>query len=876
MMQSAAQPEERTMRQRRWSLAVACASFFLVAAADLAAPPGVVAPVFYTVSIASLIWSRNRRLLWVCAIVAVLVTALVWLWGRPASAAGDLASEVNRILAIAAIVLIAVVGHLQMANVELADRRRESLRKQFAELEELNEQISQREEEIVRQNEELQSQSEELERQSEELRISNEELASWEKRLEQLLDLSRSLTAEIERGDMLKKICESLGLLSEGRPAVVLEKAGDQLRVICHYGFGPAGPLEESLPFSESFAALVMAVGQTAYVEDVQQRPELRLPSPRDGNAFRSILASPLLVRGRCIGTIEVFSTKPRVWEQADISMIESLAAQASVSLQGAELVDDIRRERRRFEAAFRTVPFGMAITDDPDCREVRINPAAAALFNISQTNNVSPHAPLGERLTRCLFRDDEPLPPGEHPLLRAARGEEIVQEEIELSLPLRPRATLLTSAAAVHDAEGKIVGAVCAFADVTLQKALQRELDLRRREAEEASVRKTRFLAAVSHDIRTPANAINLMVELMRRCAADPALAHEIPRLAGDLQRNTAALLELVGDMLDLARFDSGKVDLVETEFLLSQLVQEEVRQLMPLAEQKGLALRFVPGGEETRLRTDRVKLARVLGNLISNALKFTERGEVRVEIDRSPQPERRVLVRVVDTGVGIAAHDLASIFDEFTQMHNPARDRTKGSGLGLAICKRLLDVIGGGIEVASEPGRGSTFTVTLPSSCVAVSPGGAELPPAASPVQAARPATPPPSGPLLRLKLLLVEDHASTREGTAMLLRQEGATVIEAADGVTALAKISEEPFDAVLVDMMLPDLDGGAVICAVHNANLVREPAIFVLTGDMTPDRLAQIDALKVDAVIEKPIDLGALMGRLRALQPPVSPH
>ena len=235
-----------------------------------------------------------------------------------------------------------------------------------------------------------------------------------------------------------------------------------------------------------------------------------------------------------------------------------------------------------------------------------------------------------------------------------------------------------------------------------------------------------------------------------------------------------------------------------------------------------------------------------------------------MRIEVELSPPQERRLLIRVIDTGLGIEAKHLESIFDEFAQIHNPARDRSKGSGLGLAICKRLLDVMGGTIEVASDPGRGSAFTVALPASCVVATSMSTEVPvPAVAPSAARASAAP------LGLKLLLVEDHASSREGTAMLLRQEGATVVEAADGQTALSKLSHEQFDAVLIDMMLPDVDGADVIRAIRaNDSRHAKLPVFVLTGDVTQNRLAEVAALEVEALIEKPIDITDLVARLRA--------
>jgi signal transduction histidine kinase len=173
-------------------------------------------------------------------------------------------------------------------------------------------------------------------------------------------------------------------------------------------------------------------------------------------------------------------------------------------------------------------------------------------------------------------------------------------------------------------------------------------------------------------------------------------------------------SLVNLLSDVLDIARFDSDKVDLQESEFSLAGLLADEQKQLLPLARQKGLSLDVIAPAEPLVLRTDRIKLARILGNLIGNAIKFTEAGGVRLEARRND--DGTVLISVSDTGVGIPAESLAHIFDEFFQLRNPERDRAKGSGLGLTICKRLIDAMGAKLHVQSTPGKGSTFTVTLP----------------------------------------------------------------------------------------------------------------------------------------------------------------
>jgi len=245
-----------------------------------------------------------------------------------------------------------------------------------------------------------------------------------------------------------------------------------------------------------------------------------------------------------------------------------------------------------------------------------------------------------------------------------------------------------------------------------------QRELDRRRQQAEEASIRKSRFLAAVSHDIRTPANAISLLAELIQRRAADPAAAGEVPELAQELQKSSAGLVNLVSDVLDLTRLDIGRMELNAVEFELGAWLEEECRELRPLAEEKKLAFHWSVPAQPLRVRCDRTKLSRVMMNLIGNAIKFTERGQVHVRAELLP--DGRPHVSVQDTGVGIAPEDIERIFDEFFQLKQADRDRNKGTGLGLSICKRLVETMGGTLTVNSSPGRGSTFAVVLPASVV------------------------------------------------------------------------------------------------------------------------------------------------------------
>jgi PAS domain S-box-containing protein len=677
--------------------------------------PDRVLPIGYGVPLAAFLFLRSRRWLWISTLAFAVLSwvelyVFLPLHGHTRWMSDQAIAYAMILLDLACVagivhVLIGLYARVESANAVLTASNRD---------------LAAREEEIARQNEELQTQAEELERQSEELRTSNEELVRRERTLETLLALSRALAADLTREQTMAKVCEALAHLVNGpsSSAAILEQEGDELIVRCHTGFGAGGIREDRVALSESFASLVLARGRTAYIEDVALRPDLRIPQPKDGPPMVSVLAVPLRVSGWPVGTLELYSAQKTAWNEEQVALAESLAAQASVSFEAARLFDTVAQERQRLEAVLRTVPFGIKVSN-ADASFIRLNPAGAAIFGLPADANLAAAEVYAKvRMTQ----DGAPVPQESFPLRRVLREQQDLRGEFELELPDGRRVNLLVHGSPIRGTGGAVIGAVAAFADITVQKALQRELDVRRREAEEASVRKTRFLAAVSHDIRTPANAISLLAELIRRTAANPALVAEVPDLAREMHESAMALVNLLGDVLDVARFDSGKIEMQESEVSLGELLSEEYRRMQPLAREKGLSLELAPPPEPIRVRADRIKLSRVVGNLVGNAIKFTDRGSVRLET--ALNGEGWADVRVSDTGLGIAPEHQRHIFDEFFQLGNPERDRNKGTGLGLAICKRLVDAMGGRIAVHSTPGVGSTFTVSLPPAGAPITP--------------------------------------------------------------------------------------------------------------------------------------------------------
>jgi signal transduction histidine kinase len=666
-------------------------------------------PVGYGVPLVFLAYFRCRRLLWASAIIFAILTIVkfTYLISHTTEAQRD-TNILDGLMVLADLFIISAMVHAWITlRVELERRH--------VELQATIDDVAAREEEIARQNEELQSQTEELERQGEELRVTNEELARREKMLEALLDLARSLRADLPRSDTMTRICEGLGRLVGGASAAILQKKSDHVAILCHHGFGPDGPEQESIPYNRSFAALILERGRTGYLEDVSLRPDIDIPQPRSGPRHQSILASPLIVGGKVFGSLEIYGKDKSGWSDEQVALVESLAAQASTSLEAADLFEQIERERARLSAVLATAPLGLSICNS-ELTDIRVNPYAAVLFGVPHDANLA--APEYRDRVR-FYRGGQVVSPDQYLIARALRGQAVSAEEVEVVAANR-RLVLHASAAPIRDRDGKIAGAVAAFSDITARKQAERDLDTRRREAEESSVRKTRFLAAVSHDIRTPANAISLLAELIQRTATTPELSGEVPQLAKELKSSSLLLVNLVSDVLDVTRLDSGKVELTETEFSFSQLLEEECAQLMPLARQKDLEFNCETVAAPMYIHADRVKLGRVLGNLIGNAIKFTERGKITVRGEVNSD----VLIVVSDTGPGIPTESQDRIFDEFFQLRSKQYTRESGSGLGLTISRRLVEAMGGKLMVHSTVGQGSTFTVTLPGSILVSTP--------------------------------------------------------------------------------------------------------------------------------------------------------
>jgi PAS domain S-box-containing protein len=383
--------------------------------------------------------------------------------------------------------------------------------------------------------------------------------------------------------------------------------------------------------------------------------------------------------------------------------------------------------------------------------------------------------------------------------------------------------------------------------------------------EMRDASAQKSRFLSAVSHDLRTPANAITLLSSLIRK-EAEQMGAGEASRLierCRRLETASSSFADLLSDLLEIGSFDSGQKRLRDEDFALSDVIEESLATCATAAREKGLRLRARWDVGSPGIRGDRTEFSRVLLNLVSNAVKFTERGFVKVEVSRAPDGSLQIGVR--DTGPGIPPEHISSVFSEFFQVQNDERDRSKGSGLGLAISRRIMKALGGSLQVESQVGVGSFFTASLPAARVL--PG--------LPGQSDRPAKPARSQDLLTngACVLVIDDDWTSREALTELLKEEGYEVLSAAGGEEGLEAARKHHPDLLLLDMMMPGIDGVEVIRRIRSEPDLRRVRIIALTGDVTRARLQNVFEAGADRFVAKPFRIPELLDSVRTiLRPP----
>ena len=398
-----------------------------------------------------------------------------------------------------------------------------------------------------------------------------------------------------------------------------------------------------------------------------------------------------------------------------------------------------------------------------------------------------------------------------------------------------------------IRDDDGQIIGAISHLRDVTERRAFEDELRRKQAEAEAATVAKSEFLANMSHEIRTPLTGIMGFAGLLEDVGGLPSDAQTY---AARIATASRTLLAVVNDILDFSKIEAGQVELDAQAFDPGAFVVETVELVSAQAQEKQLTFSTrLEGLLPAAVSADAGRLRQVLLNLLTNAVKFTEAGEVTVSVRYA---SGQLKVHVADTGVGIAPDRIDRLFQRFSQADGSINRQYGGTGLGLAICKSLTNVMGGDIGVTSQPGQGSSFWFTIAApTCAAAA---AAIPDDATPE--ARPA-----------RILVVDDSPVNRELVGVLLSVFGHALTEAGGGVEAVEAATSEAFDLILMDLQMPGMDGLTAAREIRQlCPLNRATPIVALSANILPVHLEACREAGMDDHIGKPIDTRELLTKV----------
>jgi len=393
----------------------------------------------------------------------------------------------------------------------------------------------------------------------------------------------------------------------------------------------------------------------------------------------------------------------------------------------------------------------------------------------------------------------------------------------------------------------------IATFVDVTEARRAAAAQAAALATAEAANRAKSDFLATMSHEIRTPLNGVLGMAQAM---AADTLPETQRERLAV-VRRSGETLLTILNDILDLSKIEAGKLELEEVDFDIAEVAGATIAGFGAVAGGKGVDLELRIGkAAEGVYRSDPTRVRQILNNLVSNALKFTETGLVRVTIERD---EDMLEMRVSDTGVGIPADRLDTLFQKFTQADASTTRKYGGTGLGLAICRELAEIIGGDIRAESTIGEGTTFIVRL------------LIPRVGDAMALETEEAAPRDWNAANLRILAAEDNSVNQLVLKTLLMQVGIDPMVVADGSEALAAWREHDWDLILMDVQMPIMDGPTATRAIREAERTRGRArtpIVALTANAMAHQIAEYRAAGMDGFVAKPIDIEKLFTAIEA--------
>ncbi len=662
-------------------------------------------------------------------------------------------------------------------------------------------------------------------------------------------------------------IVRSAVRLCDGLFSALFQFDGELIHPVAQHNYTPEA-LEEVHRIFPARPTRGLGVGRAileravVHIPDVEVDPEFRIQALTRAIGMRSGLFVPMLREGSPIGVIAVARAEPGPFSDNQIELLKTFADQAVIAIENVRLFKELQARTAELTqsveklTALGEVSRAVSSTLDVETVLATIVSRASQLagadgcsiyeydegakrFELRATHNFD--AGFVEAI-RAL-----PLRKGEGLMGRAAETREPVQipditqpgayqssvrdalirfgYRALLSVPLLREDQIIGSLSLNRKAPGafppEVIDLLKTFATqsaLAIQNArLFREIEAKSRELEVAGRHKSEFLANMSHELRTPLNAIIGYSEMLQEEAADLGTDAFVP----DLKKINAAgkhLLELINAVLDLSKIEAGKMELYLEEFGVADMVHDITAVIQPLAGKNGNHLEARCDASVGTMRADLTKLRQALFNLLSNACKFTERGTVSLTVAREAGKNGDWMSFAVhDTGIGMTPEQMTRLFEEFSQADASVTRKYGGTGLGLALSRRLARMMGGDITVASEAGRGSTFTIRLPATVAETR---------------REPAAPPPALEGVST-VLVIDDEETVRDLMRRFLAKEGFRIVTASGGEEGLRLARELRPDTITLDVMMPGMDGWAVLSALKADGETADIPVVMLT-------------------------------------------
>ena len=580
----------------------------------------------------------------------------------------------------------------------------------------------------------------------------------------------------------------------------------------------------------------------------------IRIGSGLGESPPRVLAVVPIVTQDRVLAVVEVASFSVLTDQQRalldDVSGMVALKLEVlQRNLRTRELLEQVQTTEERTRLILESAAEGI-FGVDTEGRITFVNSTACRLLGF-KTEEMIGHA--SHALIHYHHPDGSDYLREECPMFAAYQRGEASRIDDEFLWCKDGRGLPVEYGATPIRKDGALVGAVISFTDITERKRQEAEILAAKQKAEEATEMKSMFLANMSHEIRTPMNAIIGLSHLALKTPLNSKQRDYVSKV----HNAGTSLLAIINDILDFSKIEAGKLDIETTDFQLDEVIGSVTTVTAQKAHDKGLEfLADVASAIPEQLRGDPLRLGQILTNLVNNAVKFTEHGEIRLKIELLEKTGEKAQLKfsVRDTGIGMTKEQAAKLFQPFSQADMSTTRKHGGTGLGLTICRRLVELMGGQIWLESEPGVGSTFIFTIWLGVGEASAAARRVP-----------------SQFQNLRVLVVDDNAAARE----ILIESLEPLAERADSVSsgheALAAIRERdadsPYDVVFMDWRMPGMDGLQAARQIKNDSTLRkQPAIIIVTAFGREEVREEAEKLQVDGFLVKPVTKSMLVDSL----------